>query len=430
VSKDSARFRPDFFYQLWKQAKVFGKEHPVMFFRGVSIDSSAEGATPPHVYIFDTTLRDGEQTPGVHFSPDQKVRIARELEAVGVDTIEAGFPASSPGDHEAVRRVCDAVEHSEVAALARCVESDIEAAITAMSSARKPVVHIVLGASDIHLQAKLGLTRAEALRRVEKCIRFVRDRAPVVQFSPEDATRAEPAFLRQMVLTAIDAGATRINIPDTVGFATPWEYAERIAGIVAAVPEGVRIAAHCHDDLGLATANTLAAVHAGAREVQVTVNGIGERAGNTALEEIAAVLAMKNAGRTHIRLRDVRGVSKTVAEFTRMPVPPNKAIIGAHAFAHSSGIHQDGILKDPRTYGFLQPETVGVEGHRLVLTARSGRSALTAVARSHGYDLSGEQLDAAYREFLMVADSVAGAVDEVAVKRALDRVAGRSEIPA
>jgi 2-isopropylmalate synthase len=390
-----------------------------MFFRGVHRDSIADGMTPPHVYIFDTTLRDGEQTPGVHFSPDQKVQIARELEAVGVDTIEAGFPASSPGDFDAVQRICAAIEHSEVATLSRCVEADIETAIRAMAPARKPVVHIVLGASDIHLQAKFGITRAEALRRVERCVRFARDRAPVVQFSPEDATRAEPAFLRQMVLTAVDAGATRINIPDTVGFATPWEYAERIAEIVASVPEGVRVAAHCHDDLGLATANTLAAVQAGAREVQVTVNGIGERAGNTALEEIAAVLAMKNAGRTHIRLRDIRGVSKTVADFTRLPVPPNKAVVGAHAFAHSSGIHQDGILKDPRTYGFLQPETVGADGHKLVLTARSGRAALAAVARSHGYDLSSAELDAAYREFLIIADGCSGEVDDHKVREVI-----------
>ena len=393
-----------------------------MFFRGVNTESNAAGAMPPHVYIFDTTLRDGEQTPGVHFSPDQKVQIARELEAVGVDTIEAGFPASSPGDFDAVRRICEVIEHSEIATLSRCVEADIESAVSAMASARKPIVHVVLGASDIHLQAKLGLTRAEALRRVEKCVRFARDRAPVVQFSPEDATRAEGAFLRQMVLTAVDAGATRINIPDTVGFATPWEYAERIAEIVAAVPEGVRIAAHCHDDLGLATANTLAAIHAGAREVQVTVNGIGERAGNTAFEEVAALLAMKNAGRTHIRLREIRGVSKTVAEFTRMPVPPNKAIVGAHAFAHSSGIHQDGILKDPRTYGFLQPEAVGVERHRLVLTARSGRAALASVARSYGYDLSGEMLDVVYREFVKEADECEGAVDDSVVRTVIERV--------
>ncbi len=392
-----------------------------MLFRGVN-ESNAAGAMPPHVYIFDTTLRDGEQTPGVHFTADQKVQIARELEAVGVDTIEAGFPASSPGDHDAVRRVCDVIERAEIATLSRCVESDIEAAVSAMTSARHPVVHIVLGASDIHLQAKLGLTRAEALRRVEKCVRFARDRAPVVQFSPEDASRAEAAFLRQMVLVAVEAGATRINIPDTVGFATPKEYAERIAEVVAAVPDGVRVAAHCHDDLGLATANTLAAVQAGAREVQVTVNGIGERAGNTAFEEVAALLAMKNAGHTHVRLREMRTVSKTVAEFAHMPVPPNKAIVGAHAFAHSSGIHQDGILKDPRTYGFLQPDAVGVEGHRLVLTARSGRSALAAVARSHGYELSGDRLDAAYREFLIVADQCEGAVDDDAIRGVFKRV--------
>jgi 2-isopropylmalate synthase len=368
------------------------------------------------VHVFDTTLRDGEQTPGVHFNVGQKVAIAQALEDLGVDTIEAGFPISSPGDAEAVREVATAVESAEVAALARCAPGDIDAAFDAIRGARRPVVHIVLGASDIHLEAKLGISRAEALRRVERCVAHAKSMTREVEFSPEDATRADRAFLRQMVRVAVDAGATRVNVPDTVGFALPWEYAAMIADIVRTVPQTVRVAAHCHDDLGMAVANSVAAVAAGATEVQVTVNGIGERAGNAALEEFVTAVSMKAVGVTGIKSRELPAVSAAVAGAARMPVPPNKAVVGANAFAHSSGIHQDGIIKDPRTYGFLQPEHVGVQGHRMVLTARSGRRALAEVARSMGFEISGESLDAAYREFLKVADAAAGGVDDAALR--------------
>ena len=388
---------------------------------------SAFGVTPrstvpPRVRIFDTTLRDGEQTPGVHFSVAQKVAIAKALEDLGVDSIEAGFPVSSPGDAEAVREVSRAIAAAEVAALARCGVPDVDAAFDALRDAKHPVIHIVLGASDIHLEAKLGITRAAALRRVDQCVAHARALTGEVEFSPEDATRADRAFLRQMVQVAIDAGATRINIPDTVGFATPWEYSAVIADVVRSVPEDVRVAAHCHDDLGMAVANSIAAVAAGATEVQVTVNGIGERAGNAALEEVATTLAMKQVGATNVRLPKLPEISAAVAEAARMPVPPNKAVVGAHAFAHSSGIHQDGIIKDPRTYGFLQPENVGVAGHRLVLTARSGRRALAEVARNMGYELAGADLDAAYGAFLEVADATPGAVDEQTIRNLMERV--------
>ncbi len=379
-------------------------------------------AVPARVHVFDTTLRDGEQTPGVHFNVGQKIAIAKTLEDLGVDTIEAGFPISSPGDAEAVREVARAVEHAEIAALARGAKPDIDAAFDAMRDARRPVIHIVLGASDIHLDAKLGISRADALRRVEECVAHARTMTDEVEFSPEDATRADRAFLRQMARVAVDAGATRINVPDTVGYATPWEYGAIIADIVRSVPHGVRVAAHCHDDLGMAVANTIAAVAAGATEVQATVNGIGERAGNAALEEIATALAMKAAGVTNVRLPKLSGVSAMVAEAAHMPVPPNKAVVGAHAFAHSSGIHQDGIIKDPRTYGFLQPENVGAAGHRLVLTARSGRRALADVARRMGFALHGDALDAAYQDFLTVADATPGAVDDERVREIFARI--------
>ncbi len=387
-------------------------------------------AVTPRVHIFDTTLRDGEQTPGVHFSVAQKVAIATALEDLGVDTIEAGFPVSSPGDADAVREVARAVASAEVAALARCSTADIDAAFDALREARCPVIHIVLGASDIHLEAKLGITRADALRRVERCVAHARALTHEVEFSAEDATRADRAFLRQMVRVAVDAGATRVNIPDTVGFATPWEYAALIADIRRSVPDGVRVAAHCHDDLGMAAANSVTAVAAGATEVQVTVNGIGERAGNAALEEVATALAMKRIGCTKVRLPRLPDVSGAVAEAARLPIPPNKAVVGAHAFAHSSGIHQDGIIKDPRTYGFLQPENVGAAGHRLVLTARSGRNALAEVARTLGYELAGAELDAVYRAFLEVADAASGAVGEAAVAEILATTARCGEMPA
>lgn len=360
---------------------------------------------PKVVRIFDTTLRDGEQTPGVHMTASQKVQIAQALEAFGVNTIEAGFPASSPGDAAAVAAVAAAVRTAEVAALARCRKEDIDAAAKALETAARPVIHVFLGISDIHLQHKMGITRAKAVRLIEDAVAQAHRHVGAVEFSCEDATRADPIFLRQCISAALCAGATRINIPDTVGCAMPEEYGALIAGVRAFVPESVIVAAHCHDDLGLATANTVAAVRHGAMQVEVTVNGIGERAGNAALEEVAAIIEWKDLASTGLKLERVRGLSKLVAEVTGVPVQPNRAIVGKNAFAHSSGIHQDGLLKHVRTYECFPPEMVGVRGHEFVLTARSGRKAVAHAARRHGHELSPKQLESVYSAFIQAADA-------------------------
>ena len=366
-------------------------------------------AISPRVRFFDTTLRDGEQTPGVHLTAAAKVSLARALEAAGVDTIEAGFPASSPGDSDAVSCVARAVTGCEVAALARCASRDIEAAARALEPAARPVIHIVLGASDIHLEKKLGMTRAEALRCIERSVMHARRLCGEVEFSVEDATRSERMFLRQCVLMAIDAGATRVNIADTVGCALPHEFGAMIGDVVSVADHRAVVSAHCHNDLGLATANTLAAVMHGARQVEVTVNGIGERAGNTALEEVAVALALKGVGRTGVALQSMTSLSRAVSEATGVPVQPNRAIVGANAFAHSSGIHQDGILKDASNYEFVPPGLVGAPGHRLVLTARSGRRALAHCAARLGFAVEGAALDDLYEAFTRRADASEGA---------------------
>jgi len=368
-----------------------------------------------HVRIFDTTLRDGEQTPGVHLSADQKCEIATKLEAFGVATIEAGFPASSPGDAEAVARVARTVQDCEVAALARCRDADIDAVRHALSDAAAPVVHIVLGVSDVHLEAKLNISRADALRRIERSVVRAAQDGAVVQFSAEDATRADRVFLRQCVETAVCAGAMRVNVPDTVGFAVPEEYGAMVREVVRFVSDEVVVSAHCHDDLGMATANTVAAVRNGARQVEVAVNGIGERAGNAATEEVAAVLQVKAIAETGVRLQTVQALSGCVAEATGVPVAPNHPVVGCHAFAHSSGIHQDGILKNRATYEFLSPSDVGVDDHRFVLTARSGRSAVAHCVRGLGFDPNREEMDGVYRRFLSAADAQMGAVPQSAI---------------
>lgn len=376
----------------------------------------------PIVSIFDTTLRDGEQTPGVHITPEQKVQLARELEAAGVDVIEAGFPASSPGDAAAVSAVANAVVRPRVAALARCVTADIEAAARALAPARHPVVHIVLGVSDIHLEHKLHLRRVEVIQHIEKAVRHARALAETVEFSLEDATRADPVFVRQCVDTAVTAGARVVNIADTVGSAVPEEFAALIGGIVVFVDGAATISAHCHDDLGLAVANSLAAVRAGARQVEVTVNGIGERAGNSALEQVAVALALKGIANSGIQHERLAGLSAAVAAVTGVVVQPNRPIVGANAFAHSSGIHQDGILKHAANYTFVPPEMVGVAGHRLVLTARSGRRAIAHVAEGLGIVLGPEQLAAVYSAFVDEADRAQGPVAEETVARIIREV--------
>ncbi|HNR29557.1 MAG TPA: 2-isopropylmalate synthase [Candidatus Hydrogenedentes bacterium] len=365
-----------------------------------------------YVRIWDTTLRDGEQTPGVHMTAAEKAAIAARLEAFGVDTIEAGFPASSPGDFEAVRAVAKTVRRCEVAALARCIPQDIETAAAALCDAARPVLHVVIGVSDVHIEKKLCTDRAAVLRAIARGVAQARRHADEVEFSAEDATRADRVFLRQCVWTAIESGATRINIADTVGCATPEEYGALIRDIVVFVEGRAVVSAHCHDDLGMATANTVAAVRQGARQVEVAVNGVGERAGNASLEEVAAVLDAKRIARTRTDLTQAASLSALVADITGIPVPPNRAVVGANAFAHSSGIHQDAILKDPVTYAFLTPESVGVAGHHFVLTARSGRSAVAHVAARHGYAIEGATLDAVYDAFVRHADIAQGPVSE------------------
>lgn len=363
------------------------------------------------IRVLDTTLRDGEQTPGVHLDIHKKMAVAAALEALGVAAIEAGFPASSPGDAAAVRALAGAIRGCEVAALSRCVPGDIDAAGAALRAAAYPVVHLVIGTSDIHLAHKLHMSRARVVEGIGQCVRRARRWSDTVQFSLEDATRSDPVFLRQCAGTAVEAGATRINIADTVGCATPDEFGPLIADLVQFLGRDTIVSAHCHNDMGLATANALAAVRAGARQVEVTVNGIGERAGNTALEEIAVIAALKGAGETGIRLEQLTAISALVAEVTGVPVQPNRAVVGRNAFTHSSGIHQDGILKAPENYQFVAPELVGKAGHDFVLTARSGRNAVFHVARSRGHAIADHDRERLYEDFVRFADTVHGAVD-------------------
>ncbi|MFP4500475.1 MAG: 2-isopropylmalate synthase [Candidatus Hydrogenedentota bacterium] len=380
-----------------------------------------------HTRIFDTTLRDGEQTPGVHFSIDQKAAMARCIEAFGVDTIEAGFPASSPGDFQAVQAVSAAVTHCEVAALARCVPGDVQAAAEAVKDAAHPVIHVVMGTSDIHLAKKTGMSRVEAVRRIEEAVSQAARHVPEVEFSAEDATRSDPVFLRQCVYAAITHGATRVNIADTAGCATPTEFGRLIRDVVDFVEGRAVVSVHCHNDVGMATANTVAAVQAGAGQVKVTSNGIGERAGNAGLEEVVRALAAKGIARTNVDVSQAVPMSEFVAAVSGVPVQPNRAVDGANAFPHSADIHQDGIIKDPANYAFVSPTLGGAAKHRFVLTARSGRSAVAHVARSRGYTLTPDQVDAVYTAVLAQADASAAAVSEDALAALVAEVATEEE---
>jgi len=376
----------------------------------------------PKVRIFDTTLRDGEQTPGVHFTVDDKVAIARALEAFGVDTIEAGFPVSSPGDFEAVRRVAAEVTRAEVAALSRCRPDEAAVTADAIRHAAHPVLHMVMSVSDIHLDHKVRMSRAQAIQAIQTSVTEAKRHIEDVEMSFEDAARADRIFLRQCAQTAVDAGATRVNIADTVGAALPEEFGAMVADIVAFVPPSVIVSAHCHDDMGLATANTVAAVRAGARQIEVTVNGIGERAGNAAVEEVGVVLAMKGIAANGIDMTRVQPLSALVAERSGVSVQPNHPVVGANAFAHSSGIHQDGVLKHPSNYAYVTPEMVGAEGHRMVLTARSGRKAVQHVARAMGMPIAPEDVRAVYDAFARHADDTQGPVSPEALAEIIRRV--------
>lgn len=330
------------------------------------------------VYIFDTTLRDGEQSPGVALTVAEKVAIAHQLNRLRVDVIEAGFPISSASDFEAVRTIAQEIPYTQIAALARCEDADIERAARALEPHPHPRLHVFIATSAVHMRHKLNVTEDEVIRRVDHAVSAAVREVQDVEFSAEDATRSDPEFLAAVVKTAVAAGARTINLPDTVGYAMSGEFAALVSRIRQDVPQDVVISVHCHDDLGLAVANSLAGIEAGARQVEVAINGIGERAGNAALEEVAVALTARQDhwGLTHeLNLGEVYATSQLVSKMTGMMIQPNKAIVGANAFSHESGIHQDGMLKDPRTYEFLDAGALG-QGSRLVLGKHSGRHAL------------------------------------------------------
>ncbi len=361
------------------------------------------------VRIFDTTLRDGEQSPGFSMNTDEKIRMARQLAKLGVDTIEAGFPISSRGDLEAVQAVAREVRDVPIAALARAKKSDIDAAVEALTPAASSRLHIFLATSDLHLQVKLHMTREQALEAIGSMIRYGRQHVAEVEFSAEDAGRTEIAYLCQVCKTAVDAGATILNLPDTVGYAVPEEYGEMFRRVREFLgdQQGITLSAHCHDDLGLAVANSLAAVRAGVRQIECTVNGIGERAGNAALEEIAVALAVRKDSfgvTTNIKLDQLFPASRLLTEVTGAVVAPNKAVVGANAFAHEAGIHQDGIIKNPLTYEIISPETVGVPSRSLVMGKHSGRNALRSNLRDLGFAPSDAELAEIYRRVTALAD--------------------------
>ncbi len=363
------------------------------------------------IKIFDTTLRDGEQSPGYSMNTDEKLRMARQLERLGADMIEAGFPIASDGEYRGVQAVAEEVRGPVIAALARARHDDIECAWKAIQAAARPRIHTFLATSDIHLRHKLYLSRQRCLEQARDAVRFSASLCPDVEFSPEDATRTEMEFLCEVVHAVIEAGATTVNIPDTVGYAMPAEFAELIATLRRQVPgiDRVTISVHCHNDLGLAVANTLVAVAAGAQQVECTINGIGERAGNAALEEV--VMAMRVRPDRHpfdtgIAGDQIFATSQLLAEITGVPVQPNKAIIGRNAFAHEAGIHQDGVVKNPLTYEIMTPQSVGVPNTQLVLGKHSGRHALGRRCEQLGFTFERPVLDGVYKKFLVLADKV------------------------
>ena len=375
--------------------------------------SGAAAAPPPdHVRIFDTTLRDGEQSPGCTMTLTEKLEVARQLARLGVDVIEAGFPAASPGDADAVRAIATELAREDapiVCGLARATMSDVESCLAAITPAARPRVHVFLATSNIHLEHKLRCTRDDLVARARDAVMLARSAVADVEFSPEDATRSDRAFLLDVLAAVIDAGATTLNIADTVGYATPAEYQDLIARVCALASRtpGVVVSTHCHDDLGLAVANSLAGVRAGARQVECTINGIGERAGNASLEEIVMALETRRdhfGVTTRIDTRELMRSSRVVSSCTGSYVAANKAIVGANAFAHEAGIHQDGMLKHASTYEIIAPETVGADGSQLVLGKHSGRHALRKRLTARGYELEEDRFLELFARFKELAD--------------------------
>ncbi len=368
------------------------------------------------IFIFDTTLRDGEQVPGCKLNTEEKVELALQLEALGADIIEAGFPVSSPGDFHSVQEIARIVKNATVCGLSRAVQKDIEVAARALKHARQPRIHTGIGTSDSHIKNKFNATREEILERAVQAVKWARNLVGDVEFYAEDAGRTDNEYLARVIEAVIKAGATVVNIPDTTGYCLPDQYGEKIAYLINNVPniDKAVISCHCHNDLGLATANSIAGIQNGARQIECTINGLGERAGNTSLEEVVMVIKQhKDLGfYTNINAKELNPMSHLVSEIMRMPVQPNKAIVGANAFSHSSGIHQDGFLKDASTYEIINPEAVGAEGSRIVLTARSGRSALAFRFQGIGYSFNRNDIDTLYERFLQVADTKKEVVEE------------------
>ena len=360
------------------------------------------------VYIFDTTLRDGEQVPGCRLNTQEKLIIAEALESLGVDIIEAGFPVSSPGDFESVKQIARLVKEPIVCGLTRAVQKDIDVAVEALKDAKRPRIHTGLGTSDQHVFTKLRITRDEVIERGVAAVKYAKKYVEDIEFYAEDAGRTDNEFLAQVCEAVIKAGATVLNIPDTTGYCIPEEYGQKIKYLKENVKDIDKaiISTHCHNDLGMATANSITGVQYGARQIECTINGIGERAGNTSLEEV--VMALRKHKwldyTTGINTKQIYPISQLVSKTMRMPVQPNKAIVGSNAFAHSSGIHQDGFIKNKENYEIIDPEEVGVEKSKIVLTARSGRAALYYRVSALGIEISKQELDVIYPKFLELAD--------------------------
>ena len=360
------------------------------------------------VKIFDTTLRDGEQVPGCKLETEKKVEIAIRLDELGVDIIEAGFPISSPGDYKSVREISQVIKNSSVCGLSRAVKKDIEVAANALKKAKKPRIHTGIGTSDSHIKYKFKSNRETIANRAVDAVKYARNFVEDIEFYAEDAGRTDNDFLASICEKVINAGATVLNIPDTTGYCLPNQYAKKIEYLVNNVPniDKAIISCHCHNDLGLATANSIQGIISGARQIECTINGIGERAGNTSLEEVVMVMRQHSelGFDTKINSKLLYNTSKMVSEIMGMPVQPNKAIVGSNAFSHSSGIHQDGVIKNRETYEIIDPNDVGVNESSIVLTARSGRAAIAYKAKKIGFDLSKIELDKVYEFFLKFAD--------------------------
>ncbi|MBN8836300.1 MAG: 2-isopropylmalate synthase [Sphingobacteriia bacterium] len=361
------------------------------------------------VYIFDTTLRDGEQVPGCKLNTTEKIELALQLETLGVDIIEAGFPISSPGDFSSVEEISKIIKNATVCGLTRAVQKDIEVAAEALKYAKRPRIHTGIGTSDIHIKGKFNSTREDILERAKQCVKWAKNFVDDVEFYAEDAGRTDNDYLAKVVEAVIAAGATVVNIPDTTGYCLPSQYGAKMKFLINNVPniDKAILSCHCHNDLGLATANSIEGVINGARQIECTINGLGERAGNTSLEEVVMVLKQHEQELgfyTKVNSKMLNPMSRLVSDTMRMPVQPNKAIVGANAFSHSSGIHQDGFLKSAITYEIIDPVDVGADTSKIVLTARSGRSALAFRLKNLGYDFNRNDVDALYEKFLQVAD--------------------------